>query len=320
MTDPLSTDPLSTPGPGDPGIPPFFPPEVRAVHPQRAESYVGLTYAVEPGWRHLHLDLHVPVDRRGPVPLVIWVHGGAWLFGVRDLLPPEWPPGIIVQSAIDAGFAVATIEYRHSREAAFPAQLHDAKAAIRYLRVFAGALGVDTARMALWGESAGGHLAALAALIRDPALEGSIGLPGPSSEVAAVVCFYPVTDVEAMPSFNDALPPEVRDEIIRATGSLPPEPIDVLIEHSPYPRDEARRLLSPVHHVRADAPPFLLIHGDADRVVPAEQSVLFADALRSVGAHVEHETVAGADHVFAGADPLPPIARAIAFLRAQLGG
>lgn len=308
----------SMPIPDGSPIPPFFPPQLRAVPPQRAESYLGLTYGVEHGYRHLLLDLHLPVDRVGPVPLVIWMHGGAWLFGVRDLLPPEWPPGAIVDAALDAGFAIATIDYRHSREAAFPAQLHDAKAAVRYLRAFGESLGIDPTRIALWGESAGAHLAALTGLIIDPDLEGRVGLTGPASDVTAVVCFYPVTDVDALPPMSDQLPPEVRDALLAETGSLPPEPVDVLLEHSAYPPAEARRLLSPVSHVRGDAPPFLLVHGDADRLVPIDQSVRFAAALEAAGAVVEFDTVSGADHVFAGVDPLPQIARAIEFLRGHL--
>jgi acetyl esterase/lipase len=299
-------------------IPPFFRPEERAVLPDRAKSYIGMTYAVVEGYRHLHLDLHVPRGAQAAVPLVIWIHGGAWLFGVRDLLPPEWPQNVIIQSAVDAGIAIATIDYRHSREAAFPAQLHDAKAAVRYLRAFAPELGIDPERIAVWGESAGGHLAALVALVDDPDLEGSVGLTGPSSRIAAAVCFYPVTDVDGLPPMSDSLPPGVKEAILAAGGDLPPEPVDILTEHSPYPREHARRLLSPIHHVAADAPPFLLIHGEADKLVPMDQSERLAAALREAGADVTLVTVPGADHVFAGTDPRPQADAAIAFLADRL--
>lgn len=305
------------PNPG--GIPPFFPPVVRATPPERATSLVGLTYGVVEGYRHLHLDLHVPTGADGPVPLVVWMHGGAWLFGVRDLLPLEWPTNIIVQSAIDAGMAIATIDYRHSREAAFPAQLHDAKAAIRYLRAFAPELGLDPERIAVWGESAGGHLAALVALIEDSELEGSVGLTGPSSRVDSAVCFYPVTDVESLPPMSDALPAAVKEAILASGAPLPPEPVDILLEHSPYPREEARRLLSPTSHVRGDAPPFLLVHGEADVLVPVDQSHRLHDALISAGADSTIVTVPGADHVFAGTDPRPQAELAVQFLRQRFG-
>ena len=306
----MTDAPPANPG----GIPPFFPPVVRGTAPERAVSHIALTYGVVEGYRHLHLDVHVPAAATGPVPLVVWMHGGAWLFGVRDLLPLEWPTNIITQSAIDAGMAIATIEYRHSREAAFPAQLHDAKAAIRYLRAFAPELGIDADRIAVWGESAGGHLAALVALVSDPELEGSVGLVGPSSRVDAAVCFYPVTDVASLPPMSDALPAEIREAILASGAPLPPEPVDVLIEHSPYPREEARRLLSPVTHVSPEAPPFLLVHGEADVLVPVDQSRRLERALAAAGADVTLVTVAGADHVFAGTDPRPQAERAVAFL------
>ncbi len=297
------------------GIPPFFLPVVRGTAPERAVSHIALTYGVVEGYRHLHLDVHVPAAAAGPVPLVVWMHGGAWLFGVRDLLPLEWPTNIITQSAIDAGMAIATIEYRHSREASFPAQLHDAKAAIRYLRAFGPELGIDPDRIAVWGESAGGHLAALVALVTDPALEGDVGLVGPSSRVDAAVCFYPVTDVESLPPMSAALPAKVREAILASGAPLPPEPVDVLLEFSPYPRAEARRLLSPVSHVSADAPPFLLVHGEADGLVPVEQSRALASALEDAGVDITLVTVPGADHVFAGTDPRPQAERAVDFLR-----
>ncbi|GAA0994128.1 alpha/beta hydrolase [Subtercola frigoramans] len=299
-------------------IPAFFTPAERAVLPDRARSFTGLTYAVIEGYRHLHLDVHLPATPEGPVPLVVWMHGGAWLFGVRDLLPPEWPPNLIIQSALDAGLAIATIDYRHSREAAFPAQLHDAKAAIRYLRAFATELGIDPDRIAVWGESAGGHLAALVALVDDPILEGSVGVAEGSSRVSAAVCFYPVTDVESLPPMISALPEHVRQMLTTSGVPLPPEPVDVLIEHSPYSPEEARRILSPVSHVGAGAPPFLLIHGDADRLVPVGQSIRLNDLLAAAGADVTLVTVPGADHVFAGTDPRPQAETAVTFLAARL--
>jgi acetyl esterase/lipase len=279
---------------------------VRAHLPERADSYVGVTYGIELGWRHLLLDLHVPAARTGAVPVVVYLHGGGWLFGARDLFPLGWPPAAVVQGALDAGLAIALVDYRLAREAPFPAQLHDVKAAIRYLRAFGGGLGVDPARVGVWGESAGGHLAALAALVRDPELEGEVGLTGPPSGVSATVCFFPITDVTTMPAMA---PGAAEFEV---------EPIDVLLEGSPFPPEEARRLLSPAHHVGADAPPMLLVHGDADTLVPVEQSRLLAERLRDAGAEVEFDVVPEAGHGFAGVDAGPQIERAVQFLARRL--
>ena len=133
---------------------PYRPPlaEEQPCYPTGAHRHEGLTYAAIPGYRPLLMDLHVP-EGLLEAPCVVWIHGGAWLLGDRRYAP--WADGVLLQKLVDAGFAVATIDARHSREAPFPAQLHDAKAAIRYLREFAAVLQLDPRRIALWGESAG---------------------------------------------------------------------------------------------------------------------------------------------------------------------
>ena len=264
------------------------------------------------------MDVYVPAGRSGPVPCVVWIHGGAWLFGTRELTPEYWPAGRAFQAAIDAGLAVASIDYRHSREASFPAQLHDAKAAVRYLRRFADELGIDADRIGVWGESAGGHLAALLALIDDPELEGADGVVGPRSSVAAVVDFYGVADVDTMPSFLASAPPEWVEELQRAGGDAPAEPIDVLLARAPFSREEARRLVSPITHVTADAPPFLWCTARTDGLVPIGQSEQLLAALQAAGVDAELVRVPGADHVFLGADPVPLLEQAVAFLHARL--
>jgi acetyl esterase/lipase len=305
--------------PGPPPPPLFQPPgERERHHPTGADLHTALTYSCPDGYRPLQLDLYVPSSRSAPAPLVIWIHGGAWLMGTRESAPYAWPAGAVFQAAIDAGLAIASIDYRHSREAAFPAQLHDAKAAVRYLRHFAGELGLDPERIAVWGESAGGHLAALLALVDDPELEGIDGVTGPSSAVSAVVDYYGVSDVETLPPFGANFPPAWLEELKRQGKGAPPEPIDVLLEFSPYTREEGRRLVSPVSHVRADAPPFLLIHGEADGLVPIGQSEALLAALEGAGVEAELVRVPGADHVFLGTDAAPQHERAIAFLRRHL--
>ena len=267
-------------------------------------------YAAVPGYRVLELDLWVPAA--GPAPVVVWVHGGAWTAGNRRLLPPGLRPGQLFEELLAAGLAVATIEYRHAREAPFPAQLHDAKAAVRWLRQHADELGLDADRVGIAGESAGGHLAALVGLTADrPDLEGDVGVVGPSSAVDAVVDWYGVSSAETMPEF--ALPPEV-------AAVLPPEalvpPLEVLLDGV----DAATRAaVSPVAHVSAGAPPFLLQHGTADPVVPYAQSELLADALRAVGADVRLEPVPGAVHGWDGHPDVDGLVRrSVDFLSAAL--
>jgi acetyl esterase/lipase len=287
--------------------------------PSGADVWTGLNYSAPNGFRELEMEVYVPSSRPGPVPLVVWIHGGAWLFGARKFPPDYWPSGLLFQSLIDAGIAVAAIDYRHSREAPFPAQLHDAKAAVRYLRRFAHVFGVDADRIGVWGESAGGHLAALLALTSNaPEYEGRDGVSGPSSAVKAVVDFYGVSNVATIPSFEESFPPEWVEELKRVGGGLPPEPMAIFLTGSPIPEDEREAAASPITHVTPAAPPFLLIHGEADTVVPFAQSVELRDALTATGVEVELVPVPGADHVFVGADPVPLLARGVAYFVEQL--
>jgi acetyl esterase/lipase len=270
-----------------------------------------VTYAAPGGYRPLQLDVLVPVTE-SPAPLVVWVHGGAWMIGDRRYLPETLRPDQIFDELLAAGLAVATIDYRHAAEAPFPAQLNDAKAAVRYLRAHADVLGVDTSRIGIWGESAGGHLAALVALTPDNAdLEGTLGVVGPSSAVDVVVDWYGVADLATMPRMTP--PPEI-------AAMLPPElliaPEDVLLAGL----DEATRAAaSPVNHVTAGAPPFLLVHGTADALVPFTQSRELANSLNSSGVPVRLEPVDGAGHIFLGCQDIDAIVRlSIDFLAAAL--
>ena len=140
----------------------------------------GVPYAAIPGIRPLELDLYLP-PAEGPHPVVVFLHGGGWRVGSRHSAGPAYrgadpnPFELVAQ----AGVAVASVDYRLSGEATWPAQLHDAKAAVRWLRARAGELGVDPGRIAAWGESAGGPLAELLGLVAEPALEGALGVAGP---------------------------------------------------------------------------------------------------------------------------------------------
>lgn len=286
-------------------LPAFLPPEALAGPPRNAVAHRGLTFAAVDGYRALELDLYVPAEVSAPAPLVVWIHGGAWIFGARSQPPGDWDPNLVFQTAIDAGIAVATIDYRHSREAPFPAQLHDAKAAVRYLRTFAPQLGIAADRIAVWGESAGGHLAALVALVNEAELEGDVGATGASSDVMAAVCFYPVTDTVTW-----------RD--VPVGGDRQPSATEMLLEGSPWPFEEGTRRMSPVSYVRSDAPPMLLIHGESDQRVPVSQSRQLCAALEEVSADVRLITVPGADHLFDGGDPEAHVRTAVEFLAGVL--
>jgi acetyl esterase/lipase len=241
-----------------------------------------VTYAEILGYRPLRLDLHIPAGE-GPWPLVVWVHGGGWRTGDRRTLPETIEPLDFFGRIQRRGYAVASVDYRLSAEAIFPAQLHDVKAAIRWLRAHAAAYALDPGRFALWGESAGGHLAALAGLTADASLEGDVGLIGVSSAVRAVVDWYGVSDIIALgrPGPDSSLLP--------------------LLGGQPTEVRELATLASPTEHAHGDAPPFLCMHGTEDKVVPYSQSEHLAAMLHAYGVRCDLYPVPGADHIFAGA-------------------
>ncbi len=279
----------------------FLPPPSAMVRADGARRFSGVTYAALGGYRPLQLDVLVPPGE-SPAPLVIWIHGGAWMLGDRRYLPETLRPDQIFDELLDAGLAVATIDYRHAAEAPFPAQLHDAKAAVRYLRAHADVLGIETGRIGIWGESAGGHLAALVALTSgDAELEGAVGVVGPSSSVDVVVDWYGVADLTTMPRMTP--PPEV-------AAMLPPEllipPEDVLLAGL---SESGRRAASPITHVTPGSPPFLLVHGTADGLVPYSQSQTLADALSAAGVPARLVPVDGAGHIFLGCADVDPLVR-----------
>ncbi|MGN9911379.1 alpha/beta hydrolase fold domain-containing protein [Phytohabitans sp. LJ34] len=245
-------------------------------------THANLVYADISGYRPLRLDLYLPAGE-GPWPLVVWVHGGAWRNGDRKTLPETYLPLGFFDRIQRRGYAVASVDYRLSAEATFPAQLHDLKAAIRWLRGHAGDFGLDPGRFALWGESAGGHLVALAGLTADsddPRLEGDAGV---STAVQAVVDWYGVSDMIHTVRLSDD------DPEVQLLGGQPAE------------LRELAALASPAEHAHADAPPFLCVHGTDDKIVPYSQSEHLAAVLHAYGVRCDLHPVPGADHIFRGA-------------------
>ncbi|WP_457947755.1 alpha/beta hydrolase fold domain-containing protein [Pseudarthrobacter sp. alpha12b] len=279
-----------------------------------------VTYARAIGFRPLKMDIWLPRNAAGPTPLVLWVHGGAFQLGDRRELPPTFAPGSVFRLLNQAGIGCATADYRHSLEAPFPAQLHDLKAAVRYLREFAAALNIDPDRFGAWGESAGGHLAALLGLTGNRSdLEGGLGAQGHPSGVSAVVDFYGVSSLVDIPPIStpDGLFPPALTAAVPPGRSLQPE--NMLVGGSDDPGLLAAA--SPVSYVTADAAPFLLVHGDSDGLVPHSQTDLLAAALADAGVENEVVTITGGDHCFFGAeDQLDTIlATAVDYFSRKLG-
>lgn len=234
------------------------------------------------GGRALHLDILAPEVQAGErLPAIVYIHGGGWAGGDR-----AWNPNRILA---DAGFFTVTISYRFSSEAVFPAQIHDVKAAIRWVRANADHFGVDPTRIGAWGHSAGGHLAALAAVTTGVTeLEGEGGSLGQDSSVQAVVPIAAALDflidwyaVQNIPMSEDIV------SIINA-----------LLGGPPAQNRELARLASPLWHVDVGTPPHLLIHGELDDVVPISQARAYVSALRTMGqAHAEMITLPRVGHL-----------------------
>jgi acetyl esterase/lipase len=206
--------------------------------------------------QHLMLDLHLPDRSAVAPPLVVWVHGGAWRSGSRKDMP--------LGGLVKRGYAVASVDYRLSPVARFPAQVHDIKAAIRFLRACQGDYGYDARRIAVAGNSAGGHLAALVGVTNGNAeLEGAVGEhPSQKSDVQAIVSLY------GMSNFTTIL----AQSTPHGLGVRVPA-LQLLLGGQPEQVPELARLASPVFHVDASDPPLLLIHGDQDPQAPVNQSL-----------------------------------------------
>ena len=263
-----------------------------------------VVYATVAG-HELHLALAWPKKpTKLPMPTVVHIHGGAWLVG--DHRGPENYP------FAQAGFFTANVEYRLIPEAIFPAQIQDCKAAIRYLRAHATELRLDPDRIGVWGDSAGGHLAALLGTSAGVAkLEGDLGYAGHSSAVQAVVDYYGPSDIGTM---GDA--PSSTDH----TSAAAPE--SRLIGGSVLENVEKAREASPVTYVDKSDPPFLIFHGDRDQIVPFNQSEKLQAALQKAGAESTFVRVKNGGHGFDGqCSPTQDqtLALAIEFMQKHLG-
>ncbi|QDT55773.1 Carboxylesterase NlhH [Caulifigura coniformis] len=234
--------------------------------------------------RH-RLNLVVPARVEGSrLPLVIWIHGGAWREGSKDV----WHPARVMY---DKGFAVCSINYRLSNSAPFPAQLQDCKAAIRWLRKNADRYGIDPDRIGVWGASAGGHLAALVGTTGDVA-QFDIGENlDQSSSVKCVVDYYGPTNFQLMNEQAKGLPGGP------ALDHDHPNSPESLLLGGPVQRlsAEARRA-DPCEYVTANDPPFLIIHGQRDPVVAHGQSELLVKSLKEAGIAVDFRSVPRAGH------------------------
>ncbi|MCY4566812.1 MAG: alpha/beta hydrolase [Candidatus Poribacteria bacterium] len=259
--------------------------------PDGVTVYRDLGYVTD-GHERQKLDLYVP-DTGENLPLLIWVHGGAWRGGDKTHYNPK--------EYLEAGYAGASINYRLSQHAIFPAQIEDVKAAVRWLRANAETYRLDPNRFAAWGSSAGGHLVAMLGTTGDVA-EFEVGENlGVSSRVQAVVDYFGPTDFLQMDaqSLPDGL---VHDAPDSPESQLVGGPIQ---EH----KDRVARA-NPITYVSKDDPPILIIHGDQDKLVPYHQSVLLHDALEEAGVLVTLYRVEGGGHGWFKDPKVPELTKA----------
>jgi acetyl esterase/lipase len=232
------------------------------------------------GNRPLKADVYLP--EIGNRSAVVMVHGGAWARGSKAMLAPH------ASDLAAQGFVVIVPEYRLVGEAPFPAQIHDVKRALRWARAQAGALGFDPAKLCAEGHSAGAHLVLLAAgTPDDPRLDPPEGAGEVSDAVAAAVAIYP-----PVLFYHDGE---------RPSGAVPSRALpgaDVSAAMA--------QLASPIAHVTAGLPPVMLLHGDADKVVPVSASRRYEERVRAAGGKVDLHIFAGFPHGFANHEQVRP--------------
>jgi acetyl esterase/lipase len=240
--------------------------------PDNVEEVLGIEYGTG-GELKLQLDLYLPKGRIKATPAIIFIHGGAWKSGKRSDMK------FYCIKFAEKGYVTATVTYRLMGEACFPAAVHDVKCAVRWLRANAAKYQVDPRRIAVSGNSAGGHLSMMIGYSDDPSLEGSGGNNNLSSRVCAVVNFYGPTDLTT----DFAKEQELVEAFIGGKT----------FDEAP----DAFKLASPLFHLTRDDPPTLIFHGTIDSVVPIVQADILAEKLKELGIDYIYERYDGWPHV-----------------------
>ena len=256
---------------------------IQPIVPEDIEFIRDVEYGMG-GGRPVHLNIIRPKKPSViPMPVVVFIHGGAWFLGSKDDFLDFRPAR--------EGYFTVSVEYRLSGEAIFPAQIHDCKCAIRWLRAHAEEYNIDPDRIGVWGPSAGGHLVALLGTSGGVAeLEGNGGWPEFSSRVQAVVDFFGPTNFLKMGGSHDNA--DSAESVL--VGGKIADKMDMV------------RMADPITYVTPDDPPFLIVHGEEDKTVPINQSELLHEALEEAGVEVTFVRVKRGGHGFgSNADPSP---------------
>jgi acetyl esterase/lipase len=258
-----------------------------------------IPYAQSSAGEPLRLDLHMP-DAAAP-PLLVWIHGGAWENGNKSAMP--------LAPFVERGFAVASLDFSPASKARFPGQVHEIKAAIRFLRAQAKRYGYDADRIGVAGASSGAHLAAVVGTSNGHAeLEGALGdHRDESSAVHAIVSYFAATNLTTILAQSTPFGLNIREPAVtRLLGAAPKD------------AEPLARLASPVFQVDRDDPPLLLLHGDQDPQMPINQSHELEGAYEREGLEVEFIVVHGAAHGGSAFYAAANVERVAAFLRTHL--
>jgi len=241
--------------------------------PENVKKIANVEFAKE-GKKSLLLDLYLPKNAAGKVPVIMWVHGGGWKNGSKEKVKGIW--------LVEKGYALASISYRLTHEAIWPAQINDCRSAVRFLRSNADKYGLNGDKIAAWGGSAGGHLVAVL---------GTQDLPKDekvSSRVQAVLDWYGPSDLLTMPP-NNVSEKRTAEMVANSNGA---KLLGATVREVPKLAKEA----SGFWNVSKDDPPFLIMHGEKDPGVPLEQSTKFHEKLKATGVSSELFVVKGAGH------------------------
>lgn len=256
------------------------PDHIREIFSDQTVMHANIPYANDTLKKHL-LDIYLPRKASAKNPVIIWVHGGAW--SMNDKYADMGYMKKTIRRFLENGYALASIDYRHSTTAKFPAQIEDCFHAVQFLHDHADKYKLDKSRFVLAGFSAGGHLASLLALSLNNAPEKIFsGVRKPSFSIRGVLDFYGPSDL--LMFYGNALPGPDQS------------PIGLLLGASPLLRPDLSKVASPVTYVDKNDPPFLIIHGELDDAVPPTQSHLLKSYLDLARVKNEIIIVKGAPH------------------------
>ncbi len=241
--------------------------------PDGVKKLTDLTYK-QAGDMALKLDLYLPEKAEGKLPVVVWIHGGGWNKGSKDRCPAVW--------MVNNGFAVASVQYRLSTEARWPAQMDDCRDAIRWLRDSAKQYQLDAKHIGVWGSSAGGHLVALMGTLDLPKDEKN------SARIQAVCDWFGPSDLLTMPA-NVVGNGRTEEDVAKSNGAI-------LLGAPIYKVPDTAKLASALHQVSKGDAPFLIMHGDADPQVPLAQSTRLHDKLKETGVPSKLVIIKGGGH------------------------